>query len=133
MTLAGIESPTFRFVAQHLNHCATAVPKIAIGCPETSVRNYHCTLLNCPAERSSVLKKKIISSAVCMKRCDTEYSAEDTITLVLVSEGHECVEIHVSLLAAYSSDYQGLDVIVLNGNLFLMKHAFKRQLPRSHW
>jgi len=24
MTLAGIEPATFRFVAQHLNHCATA-------------------------------------------------------------------------------------------------------------
>jgi len=27
LTLAGIEPATFRFVAQHLNHCATAVPK----------------------------------------------------------------------------------------------------------
>jgi len=26
MTTAGIEPATFRFVAQHLNHCATAVP-----------------------------------------------------------------------------------------------------------
>jgi len=26
MTLPGIEPATFRFVAQHLNHCATAVP-----------------------------------------------------------------------------------------------------------
>jgi hypothetical protein len=26
MTSAGIEPATFRFVAQHLNHCATAVP-----------------------------------------------------------------------------------------------------------
>jgi len=26
MTPAGIEPATFRFVAQHLNHCATAVP-----------------------------------------------------------------------------------------------------------
>ena len=26
MTSAGIELATFRFVAQHLNHCATAVP-----------------------------------------------------------------------------------------------------------
>ena len=26
MTLAGIEPATFRFVAQHLNHCATVVP-----------------------------------------------------------------------------------------------------------
>ena len=25
-TLAGIEPATFRFVARHLNHCATAVP-----------------------------------------------------------------------------------------------------------
>ena len=31
MTPAGIESATFRFVAQHLNHCATAVP------PQSSV------------------------------------------------------------------------------------------------
>jgi len=28
MTPAGIEPTTFRFVAQHLNHCATAVPEI---------------------------------------------------------------------------------------------------------
>ena len=27
MTQSGIETVTFRFVAQHLNHCATAVPR----------------------------------------------------------------------------------------------------------
>ena len=27
MTPSGIEPATFRFVAQHLNHCATAVPQ----------------------------------------------------------------------------------------------------------
>ena len=27
LTPAGIEPATFQFVAQHLNHCATAVPK----------------------------------------------------------------------------------------------------------
>jgi len=31
MTPSGIEPATFRFVAQHLNHCATAVPKTAAG------------------------------------------------------------------------------------------------------
>ena len=33
MTPSGIEPATFRFVAQHLNHCATAVPglKSAMG------------------------------------------------------------------------------------------------------
>jgi len=29
LTPAGIEPATFRFVAQHLNHCATAVPTFA--------------------------------------------------------------------------------------------------------
>ena len=28
LTPAGIEPATFQFVAQHLNHCATAVPSI---------------------------------------------------------------------------------------------------------
>ena len=31
MTPAGIEKATFRFVAQHLNHCATAVPSQPIN------------------------------------------------------------------------------------------------------
>ena len=31
MTPAGIEPATFRFVARHLNHCATAVPIYIIG------------------------------------------------------------------------------------------------------
>ena len=31
MTQAGIEPATFRFVAQHLNHCATAVPFLTEG------------------------------------------------------------------------------------------------------
>ena len=30
MKPAGIEPATFRFVAQHLNHCATAVPTKAV-------------------------------------------------------------------------------------------------------
>ena len=33
MTPAGIETATFRFVAQHLNHCATAVPLKGRGGP----------------------------------------------------------------------------------------------------
>ena len=34
MTPAGIEPATFRFVAQHLNHCATAVPDGQRYCPK---------------------------------------------------------------------------------------------------
>ena len=33
MTPSGIEQATFRFVPQHLNHCATAVPHNATGSP----------------------------------------------------------------------------------------------------
>jgi len=32
LTPAGIEPATFRIVAQHLNHCATAVPHKCINC-----------------------------------------------------------------------------------------------------
>jgi len=31
LTPAGIEPATFRFVAQHLNHCATAVPRLIMA------------------------------------------------------------------------------------------------------
>jgi len=31
MTPAGIKPASFRFVAQHLNHCATAVPQWVMG------------------------------------------------------------------------------------------------------
>ena len=38
MTPAGIEPATIRFVAQHLNHCATAVP-ITIHVPHIKKKN----------------------------------------------------------------------------------------------
>jgi len=34
LTPAGIEPATFRFVAQHLNHCATAVPNNVLDSSE---------------------------------------------------------------------------------------------------
>ena len=44
MTPAGIEPATFRFVAQHLNHCATAVPndpQISINISEEVAVHWH--------------------------------------------------------------------------------------------
>ena len=43
MTPAGIEPATFRFVAQHLNHCATAVPSK----PTCKVLNLHHAMNMC--------------------------------------------------------------------------------------
>ena len=38
MTPAGIEPTTFRFVAQHLNHCATAVPGTVCSLAESRLQ-----------------------------------------------------------------------------------------------
>ena len=43
----GIEPATFRFVAQHLNHCATAVPSLVIT-------NSNCNSCICPTLRCTV-------------------------------------------------------------------------------
>ena len=45
MTTAGIEPATFRFVAQHLNHCATAVPLVDITyvpCLFVDLKPFYC-------------------------------------------------------------------------------------------
>jgi len=41
LTSAGIEPETFRFVAQHLNHCATAVPPYALVMSEILLIIFH--------------------------------------------------------------------------------------------
>ena len=45
LTPAGIELATFRFVAQHLNHCATAVPT---DTPDTPVISDTPVILDTP-------------------------------------------------------------------------------------
>jgi len=46
LTPAGIEPATFRFVAQHLSHCATAVPKYGkCGYKSTALPDTKLTLL----------------------------------------------------------------------------------------
>ena len=44
---SGIELATFRFVAQHLNHCTTAVPKFCTAVPnicQSSAQRFLCHL-----------------------------------------------------------------------------------------
>ena len=40
MTPSGIEPATFRFLAQHLNHCATAAPFLSRDFPENSYAKF---------------------------------------------------------------------------------------------
>jgi len=47
LTPAGIEPATYRFVAQHLNHCATAVPYRSFVLCQNSKENLHCLILFC--------------------------------------------------------------------------------------
>ena len=44
MTLPGIEPATFRFVAQHLNHCATAVPLLTVVLGEIQLCSTACVI-----------------------------------------------------------------------------------------
>ena len=44
LTPAGIEPATFRFVAQHLNHCATAVPIIVNNINNNNNNNNNTSL-----------------------------------------------------------------------------------------
>jgi len=45
MTPAGIEPATFRFVAQHLNHCATSVPIVRSNSIIHNIRKLTCVNL----------------------------------------------------------------------------------------
>jgi len=48
MVPAGIEPATFQFVAQHLNHCATAVPIILVAlvtkCPLLQIQAFYTNI-----------------------------------------------------------------------------------------
>ena len=57
MTPAGIEPATFRFVAQHLNHCATAVPqRLPSVLPKMTLRRHSLTKI-CVAKRNLLVPR----------------------------------------------------------------------------
>jgi hypothetical protein len=55
MTPSGIEPATFRFVAQYLNHCATAVPAFGEYCSIVSLDH---------VQKSHILLDKIFDMSV---------------------------------------------------------------------
>ena len=74
MTPAGIEPATFRFVAQHLNHCATAVPKMQ------GISNiYGVTFQNifiCNVVTTVSIKSLLYSSEHDRIQCGCEYTVK---------------------------------------------------------
>jgi len=78
MTPARIEPATFRFVAQHLNHCATAVPIVQCKC---IIRASTCGV-------DSLCSLKVYGIHITIKCIET--SETDRLTLSLWS-GKSCV------------------------------------------
>jgi len=64
LTPAGIETPTFQFVEEHLNHCATAVPQIKYMSPE-NLGTLKCIFL----EEDNWYMYIYISMCVCVYVC----------------------------------------------------------------
>jgi len=76
MTSAGIEPATFRFVAQHLNHCATAIPiQVSINLWKFNGNGLQ-TLLNTATRDFS--SHFLLSLAPCSVACSSRYIASDT-------------------------------------------------------
>jgi len=76
MTPTGIEPATFRFAAQHLNHCATAVP------------NYTCTTLkiyNCRCKYNMVIEASVMLIYWWLQFTDTPLFTMCVVTCILTS------------------------------------------------
>jgi hypothetical protein len=68
MTPSGIEPATFRFVAQYLNHCATAVPnnvRITVN-----IRDAHCRKLGLKGDIADILQWDSASNVIKVLRKD---------------------------------------------------------------
>ena len=73
MTPSGIEPATFRFVAQHLNHCATAVPRTIVSTGKYNImtsavlfRGQIYSYPGCNLNLLHIFKNKLVHSSLRM-------------------------------------------------------------------
>ena len=80
MKQSGIEPATFRFVAQHLNHCATAVPLRYKKLDIFSSNSYNGTpTLECNAATRRHLKTKACVSISIYSLCNRQGSRQSLV------------------------------------------------------
>ena len=92
MTPAGIEPATFRFVAQHLKHCATAVSHISASSwfyckklPASTKQHGTITQKTCKFNNGTITKSKIRSSET--SKCKSDSKKELIYWVLSVSDG----------------------------------------------
>ena len=93
LTLAGIEPATFRFVAQHLNHCATAVPtrgektKINYGMGTIGEKKKRTSKKNVDGSSTSSHDNKKFRSRSMEKQREMAFGFRKTATAVIKPDG----------------------------------------------
>ena len=70
-----VSLPWVIYLSQFKNPYSSPLKMVLIGRPETSVRNYHCSLRNDPEERSShLLRDGCLTSHKCQYGCSATHS-----------------------------------------------------------
>ena len=110
VTLAGIGPATFRFVAQHLNHCATAVP---INCPAAKHLYKTFSITTWPHTCNAVLKlyASLRTSEVwyCFKKPDVTAAVVHTRNCTRHVTNHSGPGSVVGIATSYGLDGPGIE------------------------
>ena len=113
MTPAGIQPATFRFVAQHLNHCATAIP------PDTCPALYYGTVL-----RDSCSEMRLLNSTDFKEFSLSMRRSEDVLSAGFFLVDHSNVEmLHMELSGKGKGYKENIYVVSISTQANSAKYA----------